>query len=47
VLIELNARLEEQRNVNWWRTFDQAGGRGVCLATGIEGARENGADCPE
>ena len=25
VLVELNARLDEHRNVNWWRMFEQAG----------------------
>jgi polyphosphate kinase len=25
VLVELNARLDEHRNVNWWRIFEQAG----------------------
>lgn len=27
VLIELNARLDERRNANWWRVFEQAGAK--------------------
>ena len=36
VLIELNARLDEHRNVNWWRTFEEAGAQVFAFNPGLK-----------
>jgi polyphosphate kinase len=36
VLIELNARLDEHRNVNWWRAFEQAGAQVFAAPPGLK-----------
>ena len=36
VVLELNARLDERRNVNWWRAFEEAGVRVFAAPPGLK-----------
>jgi polyphosphate kinase len=36
VIIELHARLDEHRNVNWWRTFEEAGAAVFAAPAGLK-----------